>query len=578
MDRLVELGIVTLERASAPNGNETFYWIDLPDGTSSKVSMLSRSAVESGFVGKKYGMTRDVTKSKLSSTSAYGFIKRLESEGVFGDKAAYDVIQEVISDNGKKSFNQFPLVNEGEGKIEMGESGGFISIVNLQLPSRMPSISYSKKSRSELLYKEYLVKERKIDADIIERDFSNKNICVGNFYSCINYTKYNLMLYSLSYIDAARAKLKTYETVSMGKDGKMDRGHLKNIKIKGRSHIIKSEVDKPKSTIFTEAVVDNYSLENIFRLSSGFNEKDYNYVGLTSVGNIQGWLEYNLNIKINFKEDKDTGSPIFDISYIQKKLEEVEDQVVAKEKLAEALKTKRLHFVVDELKPWTKKEGDRSLYRLQKTLAEIDSSIVVNVIRLNDKNKQIDLKNFSNGEGCMDYILDSSNLNDFFRENNVNTTYLAQEKAYSVKMTKRIENFIPLNAESVEVLGKVRDRFISLTNTDSMVFAFDNDIAALPKLTHLKNLCELLRLDFSVMIPTFEYNINDNNDILKKYRELIVLNKESIANNLIEQFSKQIINNKNKLPDNFEEIMNKAKGIDLEKSMIKRGQKKSKRP
>ena len=178
----------------------------------------------------------------------------------------------------------------------------------------------------------------------------------------------------------------------------------------------------------------------------------------------------------------------------------------------------------------------------------------------------------------MDYILDSSNLNDFFRENNVNTTYLAQEKAYSVKMTKRIENFIPLNAESVEVLGKVRDRFISLTNTDSMVFAFDNDIAALPKLTHLKNLCELLRLDFSVMIPTFEYNINDNNDILKKYRELIVLNKESIANNLIEQFSKQIINNKNKLPDNFEEIMNKAKGIDLEKSMIKRGQKKSKRP
>jgi hypothetical protein len=569
LDKLVDLGVITLERACKPNGNETFYWIDMPDNSSSKVTVLSRKSVESGSVGKKFGMARDVKQSKLNATSAYGFMSRLEQEGVLGDKKAYDVIQEVLKEDGKITFKNFPLVDIKGGKIDMGDNGEFISIVNLELPSRMPVVYYMAKKTEE--YKKYLTDIRTIDSDIIEREFKNKNISTGNFFSCINYTKYSLGLFKLGYLDENRSRSKTYEMVSFDRNNKLEKGHLKNIKIKGRSHIIPSE--KPKSTIFTEAVIDNYSLENIFRLANNINEKDYQYVGLTSVGNIQGWLEYNLNIKMFFKDPAEGEELKLQASYIQKKVEEIENQEEAKLKLGDALKKKRLHFIVDETQDWCKKEGNQAFYRLSNTLKEIDKDIEVNKICLTDpKNRKVDLKDFSNGEGCDDYILDATNINEFLKENNIKTTYMP-EKKYDVVITKNVEKLIPISEATPEILKAVRDRYVKITRTESMTFAFDNDIAALPKLPHLKKFCELLNLETCFIIPTFKHGINDNNDVLKTYRTMVQGNKIKEANELVEQFSSQL-HIKNKLPDNFKEIVAHAKKLDIVKAEEKRQKKK----
>lgn len=572
VDKLVELGIITLSKSCQKNGSEKIYWIDLPDGQASKVSMLSRESIESGIVGNKYCNTRDFNNSKLSSKSSYAFLNRLKDAGVFGEEDTFDIVKKILEVDGKVSFKEFPLVDSENNKVIMGEGGDFINIVNLNLPSRKPAAYYMPKQVNE--YKKYLIEERGISKDIIEREFNNKNIGTGNFFSSVNYAKWGVGLFKLGYLDEKRASSKTFETISLDKNNakKLYRGHLKSIKIKGRSHIIPSE--NPKATIFTEAVIDNYSLENIFRLSNNTNEKDYHFIGLTSVGNIQGWLEYNLGVKIHFNENRDENDEIIlSASYIEKKIEILEDQKEAKEILAKALLTKRIHFVVDETQKWLLDEGNKSLFRLKNTLSKIDENITVNRIAITDpKKRNIDLNDFSNGDGCEDYIIDKTNIDSFLKENNIQSSYKGKGEGYEVLISKNVEKLIPLVGE--ELLEKVRRRFVALTKTESMIVAFDNDIAALPKIPHLEKLCEILRLEFKSLIPSFKYAINDHNDTLKTFNYLMEKNKKTEAMTLIDNFTAQI--NRIGLPNDFKEIVEHAKEIDIKKKEKENLHKKNK--
>ena len=192
---------------------------------------------------------------------------------------------------------------------------------------------------------------------------------------------------------------------------------------------------------------------------------------------------------------------------------------------------KRLHFIIDETQDWLKKEGDKSLFRLSNTLKELNKDIKINVLRITDpKNRKIDLNDFSKGDGCDDYILDTTNINEFLKENNIKTTYVGKAKeqgnVYDVVITKNKEKSIPMTKDTKELIEKIRNRFVQLTKTESMTFSFDNDIAALPKLPHLKKLCDLLGLESKFLIPTFAHKINDNNDILKKYKSLLLEKKD----------------------------------------------------
>ena len=112
-----------------------------------------------------------------------------------------------------------------------------------------------------------------------------------------------------------------------------------------------------------------------------------------------------------------------------------------------------------------------------------------------------------------------------------------------------------------------------LTGTTNFIFSFDNDMSALPKTKHLYKVCEFFNLGYSSTIPTFEHNINDNNDILKTYKTLLNQGNEEGANNLLNGFLSQIQTNKNRTPENMEELMKESTRIELKK----KGNAKNKR-
>lgn len=559
IEKLAEMNVISLEKDKKQNGDEDFYWIESEKlSKASKVSVLSIRTIEnqSGNVIKKYKHCRDLNNNKLTTTSAMGLLYALEREGFTGSREAGELAGEIIKYSG--GFKTFPLIDEKNETMSYGEGGNIVNIVSLSLQSRLPSIHYTKKAQD---YKDYLINERMIDTSIIEREFNKKEIKTGTFYSHENYMYSSIGLFTLKYFNNEYKK--TYERFSFNQEGKLNRGHLSQIPIKGRSHIIKNE--GAKATIFTEAVIDNYSMENLMEISPNHNSKDYNYVGLTSVGNIIGWFEHNLNIKLQFKEDAKTKEYITKIMYIDKKEEKLENQEEEMKKLAKAIKTKRLHYIHDKKTKWSEKTSNKVLFRLKKVLEKIDNEINLNVIELDKNNYKVDYNIFDKGTGCNDYILDSSNVIDFLEKNNIESKYNPEISDYDVSILSKKENWLELKEENIEIREKIKRKVHELTGTTNFIFSFDNDMAALPKTKHLFNVCEFFNLGYSSTIPTFEYNINDNNDLLKTYK--VLLNKGDTKNSdrLLNEFLSQIQNNKNKTPENMDGIMKESERIELKK-------------
>lgn len=559
IEKLAEMNVISLEKDKKPNGDEDFYWIESEKNSkASKVSVLAIRTIEnqSGNVIKKYKHCRDLNNNKLTTTSAMGLLYALEREGCTGGREAGELAGEIIRSSG--GFKSFPLIDEENETMTYGDGGSIVNIVSLELQSRLPSIHNTKKSQD---YKDYLINQRMIDSSIIEREFNTKEIKTGSFYSHENYMYGSIGLFTLKYFDNEYKK--TYERFSFDQEGKLNRGHLSNIPIKGRSHIIKNE--GAKATIFTEAVIDNYSMENLMEISPNHNSKDYNYVGLTSVGNIMGWFEHNLNIKLQFKEDPKTKEDVTKIMYIDRQEEVLENQEEEMEKLAKAIKTKRLHYIHDKKTKWSEKTSSKVLFRLQKVLEKIDPEIQLNIIELDKNNYKVDYNIFDKGSGCNDYILDSTNAIDFLERNNIKSKYNPEVSDYDVEIVSRKEKWLELTEENMEIREKIKRRVHELTGTTNFIFSFDNDMAALPKTKHLYKVCEFFNLGYSSTIPTFEYNINDNNDILKTYKTLLNQGNEEGANNLLNGFLSQIQTNKNRTPENMEELMKESARIELKK-------------
>lgn len=571
IETLAEMNAISLEQEKKPNGDEDFYWIESDNyPKASKVSVLAIRSIEnqSGAVIDKYKHCRDLNNNKLSTTTAMSLLFSLQKEGYLKGMEAGEAVSQIIKARG--GFKAFPLIDEENETMSMGEGGEVIDIVSLKLPSRLPEI-YRARNTDE--YKNYLIKERKISSEIIEREFEKGILKTGTFATCQNYINSNIGLFTLKYFQGAS---KTYEKINFDKvTGKLNRGHLKNIGINGRSHIIQNE--NTKGTIFTEAVIDNYSMENLMQLSPSNNSEDYNYVGLTSVGNINGWFEHNLNLKVKMKDNKETGVAETQIMYIERKELEYEDQEKELEKVAKAIKTKRLHFVFDKRKPWKEKNSTQSLYRLQKILAKIDPEIEVHLINLDNKNYRIDYNKYDKGDNTKDYILDDTNVKDFFEKNGIIAKYDKETKDYDVKVVQKKEKWNELTDENVEIKNNIKQKIKDLTGNTKFIFSFDNDMAALPKLPHLQNFCEFFGIDYSFTVPTFQNNINDNNDILKTYVELQQCGKSQEASQLLEQFVSQIETNQNKLPYNFEDIKKQSTAIEYTKKK-EEGKKKKRSP
>lgn len=567
LESLYALGHINIEKGPEKNGDEAFYWIEMPnESKSSKVSVLSRDSLEkkkSSKIIQKFNMIRDLNNNVLTTESASGFLSRLKDNGLFPDKEIFDIKQELIKSKG--GFSGFVRIDKDKEEL-IGEGGETLNITSIDYPSRMPTVYYGKKVEE---FRSYLINERKIDADIIDKEIKNKQILTGLFADFNNYVEFGMGFFKLKYFNNDYES--TYEKFKLNKEtNKLERKHLSGVQIKGRSHIIKGST--PKMTVFSEAVIDSCSLYNLFKLSSKINEENYNYVALAGVGNIKGWLEYNLGISLNSKtKDELKNTPNIDRIYIiEKQKVIIDNQEKKKEDLRSVLSDKNLYFIKEETNnTGLNKIIEGKIFLLQSVLKHISPDIKLNIVVVNDKQK-IDYDMFQKAtkeSESKDYILDKTNIDVFLLNNGIEAKYDSTKKQYIISFFEEVQKEIPLKEDNIEMITKIRERFIQLTGTDSIGFAFDNDTPALKKCEPLEYLGNVLGLKPTFLIPTFNFGINDNNDMLKAYKKLNEEQQSQQANYIMNSVEQQILRVGTGLPNNFNQILDKAREIESKKKL-----------
>lgn len=567
IETLHNIGYINIEKGPERNGDEAFYWIEMPNQSkSSKVSVLSRDSLEkkkSSKILQKYMMIRDLNNGVLSSDNASGLVSRLKDNGFFDDKEVYEIKKELIQSRG--GFNGFLRVDK-ENQEVIGSGGEIFTVTGVDYPSRLPNVYYGKKVEE---YRDYLVNIRKIDADIIDPEIKNKQITMGLFADFNNYVEFNMGFFKLKYFGNEYDV--SYEKFKLNKEtNKLERKHLSGIQIKGKSHILKGK--DPKMTIFSEAVIDSYSLYNLFKLSNNINQENYNYVALAGVGNIKGWLEYNLGISLNFKTNEEfekskNGERVY---LLNKEKIIVENQEKKKNDLKAALSEKNIYFIKEETNnEKINKMIDHKIFLLQNVLKYISPDIKLNIVVVPEKQK-LDYDMFqktTKDSESKDYLIDKTNVDTFLLNNGIEAKYDSTLKEYKITFFEEISKDIPFNETNTDIIEKVRKKYIELTGTDSIGFAFDNDTAALKKCEALDYLGKLLGLKPTFIIPTFNFGINDNNDMLKSYKKLMEEHQNQQASYIMDSVEKQVLRVGYGLPPDFEKIMNKAKEIETKKKI-----------
>lgn len=567
IETLHNLGYINIEKGPERNGDESFYWIEMPNQSkSSKVSVLSRDSLEkkkSSKIIQKYMMIKDLNNGVLTTDSSSGLITRLKDNGFFEDKEIFEIKQEIIKSKG--GFSGFIRIDKEKQEL-IGQGGDILTITAIDYPSRMPTAYYGKKVEE---FRDYLINERKIDADIIDQEIKNKQILTGLFADFNNYVEFGMGFFKLKYFNNDYES--TYEKFKLNKEtNKLERKHLSGVQIKGRSHIIKGST--PKMTVFSEAVIDSCSLYNLFKLSSKINPENYNYVALAGVGNMKGWLEYNLGISLNPKTKEELkNTPHIDRVYIiEKEKVIIDNQEKKKEDLRTVLSDKNLYFIKEETNnDKVNKMIEGKIFLLQSVLKHISPDIKLNIVVIQDKQKiDYDMFQKSTKESeSKDYIIDKTNIDVFLSNNGIEAKYDSTKKQYVISFFEEVQKEIPLKEDNVEMITKIRERFIELTGTNSIGFAFDNDTPALKKCEPLEYLGNLLGLKPTFLIPTFNFGINDNNDMLKAYKKLSEEQQKQQSDFIMNSIEQQILRVGAGLPNNFEQIMEKAKEIESKKKL-----------
>ncbi len=568
IETLHNMGYINIEKGPERNGDEAFYWIEVPNQSkASKVSVLSRDSLEkkrSSKILQKYTMIRDLNNGVLTTDSASNLINRLKDNGCFEDKEIFEIKKEMIQSKG--GFNGFIRVNKEDQEV-IGQSGEIFTVTGIDYPSRLPNIYPSKKNEE---FKEYLINARKIDSDIIENEIKNKQIVTGLFADFNNYVEFGMGFFKLKYFNNEYDV--SYEKFKLNKEtNKLERKHLSGIQIKGRSHILKGK--NPKMTIFSEAVIDSYSLYNLFRLSNKIEEENYNYVALAGVGNIKGWLEHNLGISLNFKTNKEFENlkNAERVYLINKEKIILENQDKKREDIKNALMEKNLYFIKEETSnEKINKMIEHKIFLLQNVLKFISPNIKLHIEIIPEKQK-IDYDKFQKStkdSETKDFLLDKTNVDTFLLNNGIEAKYDPAKKEYSILFFEEINKETPIKKEDKDLIEKIRNKYIELTGTDSIGFAFDNDTAALKKCEALDYLGKLLNLKPTFIIPTFNFGINDNNDMLKAYKKLVEEHQNQQSTYIMNSIEQQVLKVGYGLPQDFEKITQKAEEIEKNKKKL----------
>tara|TARA_B100000700_G_C15063014_1_gene867334 strand:- start:12798 stop:15020 length:2223 start_codon:yes stop_codon:yes gene_type:complete len=569
---LANLNYIEILENPSPNGREEFYKF-LPVNTDGaininpKVSVLSErsfSSYQEDFMKerenrKNKALLYSDVKSVLyqnggnGSSGSLNFMKDLERIGVFGkplNQPNYSNKDEVTKYN-KAQFAKIMKVLKNEIVPEIGGLNNFkvsnkklldVSTSNTRYPVRLPT----KDKKFNEKYYNYLLNERQLNKDILDREISNQRIYTGIDFT---YNSYNQSMFFSMYDSKFGKFPQSVENTSIGEVNRKEKLIKRHAKDRNRKKLLYGTVKKsPKATIFSEAVIDSIALESLFKYSNK-NIDDYNFISSQGAGNINTWLENVIGIGFsNTKSDKEEFGDAYKIKTTEKKEPITEKNLYA---LKQALSKKRLHYVNDG-----KTVTEKKLFKLRKFLEKVDQTKKVEEIKLNNRNGYINLKEYNKE----DYILDNTNLEAFFEENNLHLEYNKDNKDYDIFIKYSIQNKEKIDENDNKFKESVKKKLKEIFNTDHLILAYDNDVGGLKYYEPFYNMCKSLDIPVSLLVPP---DVNDNNDLLKKYNKMKKDNGTEVANNYLEKEYFYSLSEDIVLNNKFDEIFKLAQEEDM---------------
>lgn len=560
LEALSELKFISIVGKLVKNsGGEVFYNVMLNSPTAilkndtMKISVLSRKSYESGINLNKAGIVNDVKsfmpKGKGYGTGAVKIVKAFEQMGCFGEPLKNDD-EDFVEKQNKLAINILNQIVDLVGGIKGFEENHkniqlhAKTIYNYERVPRMPQ----KNNKFIEEFRDFLINERKIDKDIIDREIDNGNIYSGNFNNTFNNFFTKQLFFALkdkNFKQQPSSAERLFFLNLDNKDKKLNKIHIKSTQ--GLAYGILNK--EPKMTWFTEAVIDNLSLENIFKESKNHNEKDYNYISVQGCNNFIVWLKNVIGIGFSITENdlQEYGEV-----YTYKKIkEEREIKDSDKERLKEGIKNINIHYINDK-----NKISLNNLKKLKDFFKQIGFNKKIIEHEVKFLGGWIDMKQFdqTKDEDNRDYIIDNTNINDFFIKSGINFSLDKENNEYKFSIISEKEIFKNLTKNDDEKIRLIRKKLISVLGTDSLGLSFDNDLSGLQYCKGFKAMCTLLGVKYAILVPFFGKDINavvtpsvalkvmnDNNDIIKRIKLLkSKKNGDVLSQNFIKSILEQI--------------------------------------
>jgi hypothetical protein len=126
LEELIDLNIIKSSKDSKQNGLERYYWLDMPDNSSSKISVLSKETVQESEYGEangKFGFMVNLNQGKFNSVNSYGFMMNLEREGLLVGKDIQELMKNLLSKYEDSPFEAYPIVDKKDELLNKIKDG-----------------------------------------------------------------------------------------------------------------------------------------------------------------------------------------------------------------------------------------------------------------------------------------------------------------------------------------------------------------------------------------------------------------------------------------------------------------------
>lgn len=510
LNALDKMGVIKII-STGENGDELKHKIKFNDSIKhgSKEFNISVAKYEM-LTGQKSNLFKDFGNEHHSNTGSgsIGLINHLGIYGLYNNYASFDKTnKEEMIELGKKYLtdNVIPFVP----KESFVFSESTASKLYLSKTNTLPIIKKDYKKKMDT-FKEFL-EYRGLSKELISK-LSDQNVLfsgdvyvsriIRNFNSKkqkfdTNYSYLNSTFVSLRNSNKELESGERFNIVKnlYPKNGEKPFKYDKlNVATLDGKYFGMGEMKNPEFAVIHEAAIDAMSSYELFKESNKIDPNSIFYISTQGTSHMKGFFSKNLGFYVETNSSwspnkKNNGSRIINVKYetINKNLT---PEIIAEYK--EQLKDKKLVLVTDNNEKLTHQQKELNKLKINLLKNEIGLNVVFDNIK-SLKNMDLMKYDVDNDLVCTYESLDSicQDLKlDFVQNNKTNKLEL---KSFWQK-----ESTWGFNEK---YKGALKNRIKKFFGTDHLVYALDNDYAALPYLIYFAELERNADIKVSYMIP-----------------------------------------------------------------------------